>query len=163
MPGARSAANYVHDPTWPKATTKLACGRAPDRSLRWTKCRQRWFHRRFRLPQGDANSVARRPIPYRSGEAGVTRGDGDRPGLRGHVFPRQDPRIFALSSASSPQCFTCPTTPTIRTGPTAPRRICRRSGDQLYFPLLQVPDKFLNQAVAGLTLVSRTAPEPLGG
>jgi len=33
--------------------------------------------------------------------------------------------------------------------------------DQLYFPFLQVPDKFLNQAVAGLTLVSRTVPEPL--
>ncbi len=33
--------------------------------------------------------------------------------------------------------------------------------DQLYFPFLQAPYKFLNQAVAGLTLVSRTAPEPL--
>ena len=33
--------------------------------------------------------------------------------------------------------------------------------DQLYFPVLQVPDKFMSAAVAGLTLVLRTAPEPL--
>jgi predicted permease len=33
--------------------------------------------------------------------------------------------------------------------------------DQIYFPVLQVPDKFLSEAVAGLTLVMRTAPEPL--
>jgi putative ABC transport system permease protein len=33
--------------------------------------------------------------------------------------------------------------------------------DQIYFPVLQVPDKFLSEAVTGLTLVLRTAPEPL--
>jgi predicted permease len=33
--------------------------------------------------------------------------------------------------------------------------------DQIYFPVLQVPDKFLSEAVAGLTLVLRTAPDPL--
>jgi predicted permease len=33
--------------------------------------------------------------------------------------------------------------------------------DQIYFPVLQVPDKILSEAVAGLTLVMRTAPEPL--
>jgi len=33
--------------------------------------------------------------------------------------------------------------------------------DQIYFPVLQVPDKFMSEAVAGLTLVLRTAPEPL--
>jgi putative ABC transport system permease protein len=33
--------------------------------------------------------------------------------------------------------------------------------DQIYFPVLQVPDKFLSEAVAGLTLVLRTGPEPL--
>ena len=33
--------------------------------------------------------------------------------------------------------------------------------DQIYFPFLQVPDKFMSEAVAGLTLVLRTAAEPL--
>ncbi len=33
--------------------------------------------------------------------------------------------------------------------------------DQIYFPLLQVPDKFVSAGVAGLTLMLRTAPEPL--
>ena len=33
--------------------------------------------------------------------------------------------------------------------------------DQIYFPFLQVPDKFMSEAVAGLTLVLRTGPEPL--
>jgi predicted permease len=33
--------------------------------------------------------------------------------------------------------------------------------DQIYFPFLQVPDKFMSGAVAGLTLVLRTGPEPL--
>ena len=33
--------------------------------------------------------------------------------------------------------------------------------DQIYFPVLQVPDKFLSEAVAGLTLMLRTGPEPL--
>jgi predicted permease len=33
--------------------------------------------------------------------------------------------------------------------------------DQIYFPVLQVPDKFMSEAVAGLTLVARTGPEPL--
>ncbi len=33
--------------------------------------------------------------------------------------------------------------------------------DQIYFPFLQVPDKFLPEAVAGLNLALRTVPEPL--
>jgi predicted permease len=33
--------------------------------------------------------------------------------------------------------------------------------DELYFPLLQIPDKFLSGTVTGLTLVVRTAPDPL--
>jgi len=33
--------------------------------------------------------------------------------------------------------------------------------DQIYFPFHQVPDKFMSEAVAGLTLVMRTGPEPL--
>jgi predicted permease len=33
--------------------------------------------------------------------------------------------------------------------------------DQIYFPFLQVPDKFMSGGVAGLTLVLRTGPEPL--
>jgi putative ABC transport system permease protein len=33
--------------------------------------------------------------------------------------------------------------------------------DQIYFPLLQVPDKFMSAGVTGLTLVLRTGPEPL--
>jgi predicted permease len=33
--------------------------------------------------------------------------------------------------------------------------------EQIYFPFLQVPDKFMSVAVAGLTLVLRTGPEPL--
>ena len=33
--------------------------------------------------------------------------------------------------------------------------------DQIYFPVLQVPDMFLSEAVAGLTLMLRTSPEPL--
>ncbi len=33
--------------------------------------------------------------------------------------------------------------------------------DQIYFPVLQVPDKFLSEAVAGLTLTLRTGLEPL--
>jgi predicted permease len=33
--------------------------------------------------------------------------------------------------------------------------------DQIYFPVLQVPDKYLSDAVTGLTLVLRTGPEPL--
>ncbi len=33
--------------------------------------------------------------------------------------------------------------------------------DQIYFPFLQVPDKFMSEAVAGLTLTVRTGPEPL--
>src|ERR1019366_7088485 len=33
--------------------------------------------------------------------------------------------------------------------------------DQIYFPFLQVPDKFMSEDVAGLTLVLRTAAEPL--
>jgi predicted permease len=33
--------------------------------------------------------------------------------------------------------------------------------DELYFPLMQVPDKFMPEAVAGLTLALRTAPDPL--
>jgi predicted permease len=33
--------------------------------------------------------------------------------------------------------------------------------DQMYFPVLQVPGKFLSEAVTGLTLVLRTGPEPL--
>ena len=32
--------------------------------------------------------------------------------------------------------------------------------DQIYFPVLQVPDMFLSEAVAGLTLMLRTGPEP---
>jgi len=33
--------------------------------------------------------------------------------------------------------------------------------DQMYFSVRQVPDKFLSEAVAGLTLAMRTGPEPL--
>jgi predicted permease len=33
--------------------------------------------------------------------------------------------------------------------------------DEIYFPFLQVPDKFMSDFVAGMTLVSRTAPDPL--
>jgi predicted lysophospholipase L1 biosynthesis ABC-type transport system permease subunit len=33
--------------------------------------------------------------------------------------------------------------------------------DQIYFPVLQVPDQFMSEAVAGLTLALRTSPEPL--
>lgn len=33
--------------------------------------------------------------------------------------------------------------------------------DQIYFPVMQVPDKFMSEAVTGLTLVLRTGPEPL--
>ena len=34
--------------------------------------------------------------------------------------------------------------------------------DQIYFPFRQIPDKFMSEAVAGLTLVVRTGPDPLG-
>ena len=34
--------------------------------------------------------------------------------------------------------------------------------DQIYFPFLQVPDRFMSEGVAGLTLALRTGPEPLG-
>ncbi|HXM43520.1 MAG TPA: ABC transporter permease [Bryobacteraceae bacterium] len=34
--------------------------------------------------------------------------------------------------------------------------------DQIYFPLLQIPDQFMSQGVAGLTLMLRTGAEPLG-
>jgi ABC-type antimicrobial peptide transport system permease subunit len=33
--------------------------------------------------------------------------------------------------------------------------------DQMYFPFLQVPDPFMVEAVSGLTLLMRTAPEPM--
>jgi len=33
--------------------------------------------------------------------------------------------------------------------------------DEIYFPLLQIPDKFMSGIVTGLTLVVRTAPDPL--
>jgi hypothetical protein len=33
--------------------------------------------------------------------------------------------------------------------------------DQIYFPLQQVPDKFMSAGVTGLTLVLRSGPEPL--
>jgi predicted lysophospholipase L1 biosynthesis ABC-type transport system permease subunit len=33
--------------------------------------------------------------------------------------------------------------------------------DQIYFPLLQIPDQFMSQGVAGLALMLRTGPEPL--
>jgi predicted permease len=33
--------------------------------------------------------------------------------------------------------------------------------DQIYFPLLQVPDKFMTDGVTGLTLVLRTVPAPM--
>ena len=33
--------------------------------------------------------------------------------------------------------------------------------DQMYFPVRQVPDKFLSEAAAGLTLAMRTGPQPL--
>ncbi len=33
--------------------------------------------------------------------------------------------------------------------------------DQIYFPLFQVPDKFLSSGVTGLTLMLRTIPDPL--
>ncbi len=36
-----------------------------------------------------------------------------------------------------------------------------RIRDQIYFPLEQVPDKFVSEAVAGLTLMLRTGPAPL--
>jgi len=32
--------------------------------------------------------------------------------------------------------------------------------DQIYFPIWQIPDKFMSEAVAGLTLMVRTTPEP---
>ncbi len=33
--------------------------------------------------------------------------------------------------------------------------------DEIYFPFLQIPDKFMSEGVAGLTLVLRTTPDPL--
>ena len=33
--------------------------------------------------------------------------------------------------------------------------------DQIYFPFFQIPDKFMSDGVAGLTLTLRTVPEPL--
>jgi predicted permease len=33
--------------------------------------------------------------------------------------------------------------------------------DQLYFPFMQIPDKFMDETVTGLTLMLRTGPEPL--
>ncbi len=33
--------------------------------------------------------------------------------------------------------------------------------DQIYFPFLQVPDKFMTEAIAGLNLTLRATPEPL--
>jgi predicted permease len=33
--------------------------------------------------------------------------------------------------------------------------------DQIYFPMFQVPDKFMSEAVTGLTILLRTGPEPM--
>jgi predicted lysophospholipase L1 biosynthesis ABC-type transport system permease subunit len=33
--------------------------------------------------------------------------------------------------------------------------------NEIYFPFLQIPDKFMSEGVAGLTLVLRSAPDPL--
>lgn len=33
--------------------------------------------------------------------------------------------------------------------------------DQIYFPFMQVPDKFMSDAIGGVTLALRTGPEPL--
>ncbi|MGO9270930.1 MAG: FtsX-like permease family protein, partial [Terriglobia bacterium] len=33
--------------------------------------------------------------------------------------------------------------------------------DEIYFPLIQIPDKFMSVGVAGLTMMIRTAPDPL--
>ena len=37
-----------------------------------------------------------------------------------------------------------------------------RIRDQIYFPLMQIPDKFMPEVMTGLTLALRTGPEPLG-
>jgi predicted permease len=36
-----------------------------------------------------------------------------------------------------------------------------RIRDQMYFPFGQIPDRFMPEAMAGLTLIARTGPEPL--
>ena len=36
-----------------------------------------------------------------------------------------------------------------------------RTSDEMYFPFLQIPDKFMSQIVVGVDLVARTATEPL--
>ena len=80
--------------------------------------------------------------------------------LARHIFPGQDPvgrqvRLMALGPVQIVGVVGHVKNWGLDSDDTAKIR------DQIYFPLLQVPDKFMSEAVTGLTLVLRTGPEPL--
>ena len=77
-----------------------------------------------------------------------------------HVFPGQDPVGRAdQHDGAGPGADRRRGRPREALGPGFGRH--GKIRDQIYFPLLQVPDKFMTDAVAGLTLALRTGPEPL--
>ncbi len=80
--------------------------------------------------------------------------------LAGHLFPGQDPigKQFSLGILGPVQIVGV-------VGHVKQWGLdsddTHKIRDQVYFPVRQIPDKFMTEAVAGLTLVLRSGPEPL--
>jgi predicted permease len=106
-------------------------------------------------------------IPLRRGRFFTTRDNTASPSvavvddvLARHIFPGQDPigrqiSVMVLGSVQIVGVVGHVKHWGLDSDDTAKVR------DQIYFPVLQVPDKFMSEAVAGMTLVLRTGPEPL--
>ncbi|MGA7409861.1 MAG: ABC transporter permease [Bryobacteraceae bacterium] len=81
--------------------------------------------------------------------------------MAGHLFPGQDPigRQFSLVVLGQVQIVGV-------VGHVKQWGLdsddTHKIRDQVYFPVWQIPDKFMTEGVAGLTLALRTGPEPLG-
>ncbi len=80
--------------------------------------------------------------------------------LAGHLFPGQDPvgRQFSMVVLGTVQIVGV-------VGHVKQWGLdsddTHKVRDQIYFPVWQIPDKFITEGVAGLTLVLRSGPEPL--
>jgi hypothetical protein len=112
--------------------------------------------RHSRLPQRDANPFAARTVFHGPGQLASPPVVVIDEVLAKHVFPGQDPVGQQISlMAMGPVQIVGVVGHVKHWGLDSDDT--NKIRDQIYFPVRQVPDKFMSEAVAGLTLALRTA------
>jgi putative ABC transport system permease protein len=106
-------------------------------------------------------------LPLRRGRFFSDRDNSDSPlvivideVMANHFFPGQDPVGRRISLAALGQVQIVGVTGHVKQW-GLDSDDSNKIRDQIYFPFFQIPDKFMSEGVAGLTLALRTGPEPL--